>query len=110
MLEGYRHLDMSDVPRAFLTPRERAAVRGEEMDESTRSSHFSRIRRKLPKMKEDARLLREHHDEFSAGLQEAVCEEGVTDRLAAIERRLDALEERVDEESDGTDDNGEESV
>jgi hypothetical protein len=49
------------MTRALLTDGERTAVRDDsEMDNSTKSSHLSRVRKKMGRMEEDARLLRQH--------------------------------------------------
>jgi hypothetical protein len=96
MFQGEDGGDRSDTPRAFLTPGERNALRDDgEMNENTRATHLSRIRRKIPKLREDARLLREQHDELSAEVQEAVCEEYLDERLARIELRLDRVETHI---------------
>lgn len=96
MLYATGYPDMSDVPRALLTDGERRALRPDsDMEEGTRSSHLSRIRRKIPKMREDARLLREHSPELSDGLERAVCEEHVDDRLDRMEERLSRVESHL---------------
>lgn len=86
------------MPRAFLTDGERAAVADDpEMDDSTKSSHLSRVRGKLERLKEDARLLREHRPEMYEPFRDAVVEEELTDRIERLEREVDALQEQLDE-------------
>ncbi|QIO25500.1 hypothetical protein [Haloarcula sp. JP-L23] len=86
------------MPRALLTDGERDAIRGDEMDESTRSSHRSRIRKKLnERMGEDADLLRRHEPELFNLLHEQVCEKVYDQRIAELEARIDELEGRLDE-------------
>jgi len=59
------------MARAILTDGERAAVRDDpEMDASTKSSHLSRIRGKIPKVEEDARILRRHRPELYEQLRD----------------------------------------
>lgn len=85
------------MPRAILTDGERAAVRNDaNMDESTRASHLSRIRRKLrERMATDAQLLREHEPEMYDLLHETVCEGTVDMRITELETRVEALEQQL---------------
>ncbi|MDS0280033.1 hypothetical protein NDI85_19800 [Halomicroarcula sp. S1AR25-4] len=94
-----------DMTRALLTDGERAAIRGDEMDDGTRSSHRSRVKRKLEnRMGEDARLLRRHEPELFELLHESVCEKEYDERIAQLEARIDELETRLEDEPENSDD------
>ena len=87
------------MTRALLTDGERAAIRGDEMEDSTRSSHRSRVRRKLnERLPEDARLLRRHAPELFEVLHEHVCEMTYEERIAELESRIQELERERREE------------
>lgn len=87
------------MTRAFLTDGERDAVRDDaEMDASTKSSHLSRIRGKLGKLEEDAKLLREHRPELYEEVRDAVMEEELVERVENLEQEVEELRERVPEE------------
>ena len=87
---------MADSPRALLTAGERAAIRGDEdMDQNARSSHLSRVHRKMKKMREDVALLREHAPDRARELEEIVCTDGGDDRLEELANRIEDLDERV---------------
>lgn len=86
------------MTRAFLTDAERRAVRAEsDMDRSNRSSHLSRIRGKMERMREDARHLREHRPELYEDLREAVVGEEMTARLDRLESEVETLRDQVDD-------------
>jgi len=86
------------MARAILTDGERAAVRDDpEMDASTKSSHLSRVRGKIPKLEEDARILRTHRPELYEQFRDAVVEEELDERIARLERELEELRDRVEE-------------
>lgn len=105
MTEGAQASRMSNLPRALLTSGERDAIRGDEdMDQNTRNSHLSRIRRKMVKMREDAELLRKHHNELSRDLEDAVCRKSIDERLEQMDERIEDLDSRLSRlESDGDD-------
>lgn len=86
--------------RSLLTDGERQAVKdSDEMDANTKSSHLSRVKRKIERMRQDAADLKEHRPGLYDGLYEAVCKQTVEQRLQALERRVDDLEERTDNTS-----------
>lgn len=96
MLSEQYGCHMADSPRALLTAGERAAIRGnEDMDQNTRSSHLSRVRRKMKKMREDVALLREHAPDRARELEEIVCTDGEGNRLDELADRIEDLDERV---------------
>jgi hypothetical protein len=87
------------MTRALLTDGERAAVEDDpDMDGNTKSSHLTRVRRKIVRMKEDARLLREHRPELYDDLCEAVVEQEMENRMAQLEQEMEALREQMDDE------------
>ncbi|WP_436348935.1 hypothetical protein [Natronorubrum sp. FCH18a] len=85
--------------RALLTDGERAAIRGDEsVDDDTRSTHRSRVKQKLERrMRDDARLLREHDPELFDILQTEVCEESLVERVDRLERELEDVKEQLDD-------------
>jgi len=88
------------MTRALLTDGERAAVRDDpEMDDSTKSSHLSRVRGKMDRMEEDARLLRRHRLELYEQLRDAVVEEELSERIERLEREVEELREVVGDDS-----------
>lgn len=87
-----------DMTRALLTDGERAAIRGDEMSEGTRSSHRSRVKSKLQdRMAEDARLLRRHAPDLYELLHESVCEKEYDERIRELEQEVEDLKSRLDE-------------
>ena len=88
------------MTRALLTDGERAAVRDDpQMDDSTMSSHLSRVRGKMGRMEEDARLLRQHHSDIYDRLCDAVVEEELSERIERLEHEVEELREVVGNES-----------
>lgn len=87
------------VPRALLTDGERAAVRGDDddMTASTRNAHLARIRKKIEKMTQDTRDLREHRPDIYDQLHEAVCEQSLDERITDLESEIVDLEARLNE-------------
>lgn len=86
------------MARALLTDGERSAVRDDaEMDGSTKSSHLSRVRGKMDRLEEDARILRQHRPELYERMRDAVVEEELDERIARLERELDELREQVED-------------
>ncbi len=87
------------VPRALLTDGERAAVRGDDddMTASTRNAHLARIRKKIEKMAQDTRDLREHRPDIYDQLHEAVCEQSLDERITDLEHEIVDLEARLNE-------------
>lgn len=81
------------MTRALLTDGERAALRGDEtVDHSTRSSHRSRVKKKLnDRMDEDARILREYAPDLYDRLHESVCEEQMVERVERLEQEVEEL-------------------
>ena len=87
-----------NMPRALLTDAERRAVRGDEdMTQNNRSSHLSRVRRRMDDMATDAELLREYRPELYERLHESVCEEDIDERVAALERQVRELRNEGDD-------------
>lgn len=83
--------------RALLTDGERDAVRDADgMDDNTKSSHLSRVRRKFKRLAEDAELLQQHRPEMYDDMRASVCERPLEFRIEHMERQLDALDDRVD--------------
>jgi len=91
------------MTRALLTDGERAAVRDDQgIDDSTKSSHLSRVRGKMDRMEEDARLLRRHRPELYKQLRDAVVEEELDERIKRLEREVEDLREQLDNDEYGT--------
>lgn len=87
------------MTRAFLTDGERRAIEGdEEMDDNTRSSHISRVKRKTERLRDDAEMLRTHHPELYQMVYEAVCREDIEERLESVEGELDQLRDVLQEQ------------
>lgn len=88
----------TQMTRALLTPGERDAIRDDpEMDDSTRASHLSRIRGKIPQLADDVKLLREHRPEIASDVRDAVCEDETTERVGRLEDEVQRLEAEVKE-------------
>jgi len=86
------------MSRALLTDGEKKAVRGDEgINEGSRSTQLSRVRRKIEKMNEDAQLLREHQPEMYDDLREAVVGQEIEERLANLENEIEDLREQVED-------------
>ena len=105
MTEGLHIRDMTDGPRALLTPRERDALRGDEdMTDDTRRSLLGRVRAKVAhKLRKDVEIIRENDEELAALLHEAVCEEETEERLEALEEEIDEIRQRLDDTDDEND-------
>lgn len=98
MLNG--DAEHEQMTRALLTDGERAAVWNDsEMDNSTKSSHLSRIRGKMDRMEEDARLLRRHRPELYKQLRDVVVEEELSERIERLEREVEELREVIGNDS-----------
>jgi len=89
------------MARALLTDGERKALTDEDMDDNTRSTHLSRIKNKLDRLSEDARLLREHHPEMYEDAREAFISEEIDERVDRLEREVERLQEQLDEPDTG---------
>lgn len=87
------------MTRALLTDGERDALLGDEdMDDSVRSSHKSRVKRKLrDRMYDDARILRTHAPELYDVLHDAVCEEQIDERVDRLEEEVEQLRSQLEE-------------
>ena len=84
--------------RSLLTDGERNAVRDDDdMDDNTKSSHLSRVKKKIHGMRADAEDLRTHRPELYDELHEAVCERELEDRLHSVEAEVRELHDRIDE-------------
>jgi hypothetical protein len=93
------------MTRALLTDGERTAVEDDpDMDDNTKSSHLTRVRRKTVRMKEDARLLREHRPELYDDLRAAVVEQDMDERIERLEQEMEVLRDQVqvDEPNDNS--------
>lgn len=91
--------DFNRMTRALLTDGERDAARDDpEMNASTKSSHLSRVRGKIDRMEEDARLLRSERPELYERLRDAVVEEELDERIRRLEREVEDLREQVGED------------
>lgn len=83
--------------RALLTDGEKRAVRDDEdMDDNTKSSHLSRVRRKIPRLYEDAEELRKHRPEIYENMRASICERGLEERIDSLEERVETLENQLD--------------
>lgn len=61
--------------RALLTEREREILAGQAVvEDSYRYRVVSRIRQKIERLEEDAKILQENHVSLHKELQEAICE------------------------------------
>lgn len=86
--------------RALLTDGEKRAVRDDEdMDDNTKSSHLSRVRRKIPRLKEDAEHLRQHRPEIYERLRSSVCDRDIEARLSDLENRVENIEHNHEDDS-----------
>lgn len=86
--------------RAFLTDGERDAVRDDpDMDQSTKSTHLSRVRGKIPKLREDAEILRRHRPEIYEQVRDAVVEEEFVNRMERLEREIAELKAEREDDS-----------
>jgi len=80
--------ETNQMSRALLTNGERDAIRDDpEMDSSTKSSHLSRVRAKVGKLEEDARLLREYRPELYEEVRDAVVEENSTSGSSGLNEK-----------------------
>lgn len=99
MRVGLDTFDMTeaDGPRALLTDRERAAVREDpDMNPNTRSTHFTNIQRKIPKLREDMMLLQDHQPEYYEQAYANICEASMSDRVDELESQVQVLNRRLD--------------
>lgn len=88
-----------EMARALLTDGERRALEPDsDMAQNTRSTHLSRVKNKMSLLKEDARLLREHHPELYETMCEAVCEEEIDERVSQLEEQVAELQEQLQQE------------
>ncbi len=85
------------MARALLTDGERKALTDEDMDDNTRSTHLSRIKNKLDRLSEDARLLRENRPEIYDDAREAFVAEEIDERVDRLEREVERLQEKYDD-------------
>lgn len=87
------------MTRALLTDGERDAIRDDpDMDASTRSSHLSRVRGKLDRLREDAELLRRHRPDLYDEVRNAVVEEELNERIERLEQEVDELRTQLEDE------------
>ena len=97
---SHQPVNDSRMARALLTDGERQALTDEDMDDNTRSTHLSRIKNKLERLSEDARILRENNPELYEQAREQFCEEELDERVQRLEEEVEALRSQLDEESD----------
>lgn len=91
----------NQMARALLTDGERDALDPEsDMDQNTRSTHLSRVKKKLDLLAEDARLLRKHRPDLYQRAHEAMCEEEIDERVARLEEQVEALQQQLEEQDD----------
>lgn len=82
--------------RALLTEGERRALTDETMDANTRSTHMSRIKNKLDRLGEDARILRESAPELYEEARQEFCEADLDERIERLEEEVQRLQEKLD--------------
>lgn len=88
--------DGTQMPRALLTNGEKKAIRGDsDVNEGSRSTQVSRVRKKIEMMRDDAQFLREHDAEMYDDLREAVVGEELEERLERMEGEIEELREEV---------------
>ena len=87
----------SRMVRALLTDAERQALTDEEMDDNNRSSHLARIKNKLERLGEDARILRENAPEIYEQARAEFCEEEIDERINRLESEVEALRNEIDD-------------
>lgn len=88
--------DGREMARALLTDGEKKAIRGDEgINEGSRTTQLSRVRKKIEKMEDDAQLLREHQPEMYEDLRDAVVGEEIEARLGRLENEVEELREQV---------------
>lgn len=85
------------MARALLTDGERDALTSDEMDQNTRSTHISRIKKKLNLLGEDARILREHAPDLYEQAREEFCEEELDERVQRLEQEIEELRDEMGE-------------
>lgn len=91
--------DGTQMPRALLTNGEKKAIRGDsDVNEGSRSTQISRVRRKIKQMRGDAQFLREHDEEMYRNLRDAVLDEDVERRFERLEEKIDELEREVQDD------------
>lgn len=88
------------MARALLTDGERQALWDEEMDQNTRSTHISRIKNKIQRLGEDARILREYAPEIYEDAREEFCEEELDERIERLEEEVEQLRQELEEARD----------
>lgn len=87
-----------NMGRGLLTDAERDAVQGREDDPNKQSTYVSRVKNRMERVREDARLLRKHRPEIYEQLHEAVCEEEIDERIERLEHEVEELRGRLDED------------
>jgi hypothetical protein len=88
------------MARALLTDGEREALTNDEMDQNSRSTHISRIKKKLSLLGEDARILREHAPDLYGQAREEFCEEELDERVQRLEQEIEELRAELDEDGE----------
>lgn len=88
----------NEMARALLTDGEREALDPEsDMDQNTRSTHLSRVKKKIDLLAEDARLLREFRPDLYERAHEAVCEEEMDERVERLEEQVEELQQQLED-------------
>lgn len=86
------------MSRALLTDGERAAIRDDpDMDDSTKSSHLSRVRAKIIRLREDMELLREHRPDLHEQVQQVVVADDLDERFSELEREVSELKRQIEQ-------------
>lgn len=87
-----------DMTRALLTDGERSALEGDQMDDSTRSSYKSRVRKRVNnRLADDIRILRQNDPELYDSVRKIVCEKDIDEQIAELRGRIDELESKLEE-------------
>jgi phage shock protein A len=89
------------MARALLTNGEKKAIRGDsDVNEGSRSTQLSRVRKKIEQMRDDAQFLREHDEEMYDDLREAVVGQELEERLERMEEEIEDLRKEVEDDGD----------
>jgi polyhydroxyalkanoate synthesis regulator phasin len=88
------------MSRGVLTPAEKQAIQGEEDDPNKQSTYIARVKQRMTRVEEDARLLRTHRPDLYEQLHAAVCEEEFDERIQRLEQQVAALQEQTAEAND----------
>jgi chaperonin cofactor prefoldin len=90
------------MARALLTDAERRALYDEDMDQNNRSTNRNRIEKKLGRLGEDARIMREHAPELYERARAEFCEADLDERIERLENEVEELRDQLDGEDQDT--------